>query len=107
MDRDQAAVGPIADVERLLIVGRKFRAGSEDHSGRRTHADIHHRWQAVSVILGPLGAAFTIAVVTTTHCMERANRPIPWIAPVPFHITVKAEKLAIRVEGDVIVVALP
>jgi hypothetical protein len=39
--------------------------------------------------------------------MESTGRPIPEIAPIPFHITIEAEKLAIRIERDVIVVALP
>ena len=103
---DQAAIGPVAHIKCFLIFDGKFSSSAKDHTGGTTDADIHHRRQAVGKILRPLGAAFSIAVFAATHHMKRACGTIPWSAPVPFHVTVVAEKFAIRVESDVVIVAL-
>ena len=107
VNRHQPPVSPVADIERLLVFRGKFRAGAEDHAGRAADADIHRSRHAVRIILRPLRAAFAEALVAAAHALKRACGPIPRAAPVPFHVAIVAEQLAVRIERDVVIVALP
>lgn len=102
----EPAVGPVADVEGLLILRGKVRTGAENHACRASDADVHGRGKTVLIILGPLRAALAESLVAAADGMEHAHGPVPWAAPVPFHVAVEAEEFTIRIEGDVVVVAL-
>ena len=106
MDRDQAAIRPVVNVERLLILRRELRAVAERHAGRAADPDDGDRRIAVGIVLGPLGAPLAEAAVAAAHRVEDADRAVPRSAPVPFHVAVEAEELAVGVERDVVGVAL-
>src|SRR5262249_39933835 len=104
---DQPAVGPIENIERLLILGRILGAGAEDDAGRAANADVADGGQAVGIVAGPLGGSFAEAAVPRAGGVEDADGAIPGRAPVPVHVAVEAEQLAIGVEADVVGIALP
>src|SRR3954464_9112618 len=106
MHGDEAAVAPVENVIGFLILGGKLRAGAKEHAGRAADADRGRRGEAVEIILRPLGGAFAEAGVTAANGVEDADRAIPGRTPVPFHVGVEAEELAISVEGDVVGIAL-
>ena len=97
MDRDQAAIRPVVNVERLLILRRELRAVAERHAGRAADPDDGDRRIAVGIVLGPLGAPLAEAAVAAAHRVEDADRAVPRSAPVPFHVAVEAEELAVGV----------
>ena len=105
MHSDQATVRPVAHVKRLLVLHREFRAGAETHAGRATDANRDGRGQAVGVIFRPFAAAFAESLVAAAHRMERANRAVPRIAPVPFHVAVEAKQFTVGIECNVVGVA--
>ena len=106
MHRDQTSISPVLNEERPLILRRKLRARAEANSRGAADADVHRRRQAVVVILRPLARTLAEAMVRTARQMVHTYWAIPRRAPVPLHVTVKAEQLAIMIEGHAVGVAL-
>jgi len=106
VDGNQATVGPVTDVEGLLISGRKSCSRTEGDSGGATDSDGCGLRQTIGVVLWPFGGAFAKAIIATLNGMEDVNRSLPGGAPVPFHVAVPAEQLTVGIEGDVVGVTL-
>src|SRR5436305_12452007 len=102
---EDSAIRPIEHEQGFAIFLRKLALGAEFHTRGRTDADIDSRWEAVGVILGPIGAAGTPAKFGARHAMINPRRPVPWQAPVPFHVAVEGEHLAVSIEVEVVGVA--
>ena len=106
MNGNQTTIGPVANIKCLLVLHGEFCTGTEDNTCRTTDADRRRLRQAIRIIVRPLRAAFSEAVIATTNGMENMDRPIPGHSPVPFHITVEAKQFAVGIETNVIRVAL-
>src|SRR6185437_13370462 len=100
-----SAIRPVAEVNRLLILGGELGAEAVAHTGRRADADIHGGGQAVFIVSGPLAGAVTPAELRPADAVIYPRRPIPRHAPVPFHVAIEGEQFVVGVEGDVVGVA--
>src|SRR6185503_6807182 len=90
----------------VAILLGEIRALAGLHAGGRADADVHRGRQAVRVFLRPFRAALAKALVAAADDVINARWPVPRRAPVPFHVTVETEQLAVLVEIDVVGVAL-
>ena len=102
---DEPAVGPVAHEERLLVLGRELGPGPEGHAGRRADADVDDGPEAVGVVFRPLAGAVSPAELGGAGAVVDTSRPIPGPAPIPLHVGVEGEQLAVAVEGEVVGVA--
>ena len=98
--------GPVADIQRLLVLRREPRAVPklDTHGGAR--ADVHQRGQAVEVVGGPLARPAPPAKLTAAGGVHHPRGAIPRRAEVPLHVGVVGEQLAIGVERHVVLVAI-
>ena len=101
MDREDASVSPVADVERLLILRRELRTVAENDGRGRREADVHHAGQRVGIPRGPAPGAVPPAVVRAGHDVQHAVGHIPRAAHVPLHVGIEGEEVAVLVEGDI------
>src|SRR3989442_14560104 len=102
MHRNEPAVGPVHDVQRLLVLRGELGTVAEYDTGWTSEPDIHDRRQRVFVIGRKLAASAAIAEVAATDGMKHSRRPIPRQTPVPLHVAVETKYLAVDIEGDVI-----
>ena len=99
-----AAVGPIKDVEGALIFGRELRAITELGASGAADADVDSG-EAVWIISGPFAGAGAPAVFAAGDGVVHARGTIPRSAPIPFHIGIEHEDLAIAIESEVVGIA--
>ena len=106
MDRVHRSERPVADEERLLVLGGKLRAVAEGGADRRAGADVDERREAVGQRRRPLAGTGTPAELAATRGMVDARRPIPRRPEIPLHVGVVDEHLAVGVEGEVVGIAI-
>src|SRR6516165_3302798 len=82
------SVAPVANEERLLVLGRETRAVTETHAGWRTWPDVVDGRQTVRVVGGPFAGAVTPAEVASGGHQADARGPVPRGVYVPFHVGV-------------------
>ena len=106
MHGHNAAIRPIHHPERVAVLLREFRLRGRDDSRGRADADVHHFRQTVRVVSRILRRAFAETLIAAAHDVIRARGPVPRRTPIPLHVAVEAQQLAVRVEADVVSVAL-
>src|SRR5439155_12726292 len=72
---------------------------------RRANTNVHYWRKAIVVPFWPFGCPFAEAVIAAGDEMINANGPIPWRAPIPFHVAVEREDFALGANIEVIGVA--
>src|SRR5262249_16665219 len=97
----QLAVAPVAQIERLPVLGRELRAIAERDARRRAGSNVGRRGQAVHRIRTPLAGAVAVAALRAAGDVKDAGGPIPGSVDVPLHVGVVGEELAIAIERDV------
>ena len=105
VDGVHRAVGPVIREKGALIFRREFCAGAKHRASRAAGADVHGGGQGVRVIRRPAARAGAPSVVAAAHAVVDACRHVPRHAHVPFHVAVVGEQLAVRIEGDVVMIA--
>jgi hypothetical protein len=95
VDGPHGAVGPIVDVDGVLVFRGEFRAGASDDAGGAAGADVERGGQRVGVVVRPFAAAAAPAVVGTADAVIHAGGAIPGAADVPLHVGVVGEELAV------------
>ena len=105
VDGIHGAVGPVHDVERILVFGGEFRAIAELDASGAAGADVEHGRHAVRVVGGEFSGTIPEAEVRPGNGVTDAGGAVPRQSDVPFHIAVVTEKLSVLVEGDVVGVA--
>ena len=102
---EDSAIGPVEGVDGLLVFHGELGADAVAHAGRRTDADIEEAAEAIEVEGRPNAGARTPAELRRARAVVEANGTIPRHAPVPFHVAIEGEQLAIGIERDVVGVA--
>src|ERR1043166_7397443 len=101
MHCEDPAVRPIQSIQGAPICLREIAFRSEFHPSWRTNANVKNRRQAISVICGPFSRSRAPAVFAALHAMNDARGPIPREPPIPFHIAVKGEHLALGTKREI------
>src|SRR6185503_16458630 len=94
MNRDDSSVSPVHDVKRPLVFLRPVRSSAELHACWRADANIDHWRERVMIPLRPFRCSFAKTVVAAGDQMINANGPVPWHAPIPFHVAVERKHFA-------------
>ena len=101
----QLAVAPVANEERLAVLGRELGAVAEGHASGRTQAHIEHRRHAVFPAHRELLGTGAPAEIRAALHEANANGPVPRGAGVPLHVGIEGEQVAFVVEVRVVSVA--
>src|SRR5690242_16478557 len=102
MHGEEAAIGPVEGEEGFAIFIGEIAFGAKLDAGRRADANVHDGPQAVRVIFRPIGRTGAPAVFSPGDAMNDARGTIPWQAPIPFHVAIEREHLAVRTEIEII-----
>ena len=100
-DGDDAAVGPVADEEGVVVVVGELGAVAEEDGGGGGEADVDDAGEGVGVVSGPATGAAPPAIVGSGDDLEDAGGHVPGGADVALHVGVEGEEVAVLVEGDV------
>src|SRR5438270_2366941 len=107
MDGKNTAIGPIQREQTAAITFRKIAVRPEFNTRGRTDTDINDGRKAVRIIGGPFRAAGAPAKFRGEDAVADARRPIPWQAPIPFHVAIERKQLTLRAEIEIVSVAEP
>ena len=105
---EDASIGPVEDIECLLVIDGKTASGSKFHPGGRALADIDRGLGVVRMIREiwwPASGHGSPTKVRPAAQVLDLRGAIPWSSHVEFRIGIISERLAIRVEVDAVGIA--